>query len=75
MYTVLFLILALSCSVMGWAGDMPIAKALGTLFAIMYFISLVFDVADRRERRLEEEEEEEEEYYSMKHYFKPDENR
>jgi hypothetical protein len=70
MYTVLFFILALTCSVAGWTGDMPILKALGTLFAIMYFISLVFDVADRRERRLEEEAEEEEEKHLMSGYFK-----
>jgi cobalamin biosynthesis protein CobD/CbiB len=46
------------------------------LFTAMFLISLALDLISLyKESTLIEEEDEEEDFHSVKHYFKPDENR
>jgi threonine/homoserine/homoserine lactone efflux protein len=69
MYTALFFILAVASGLVAWWRDSLTAQVLFILFAVLYLISLAFDVCARREERLEEEEEDEEDFRAHLHYF------
>lgn len=68
MYTFFFFIAAVASGLVAMMGGDPFAKALFTLFVILYLFSLAFDVCARREQALEDDEDEEE-YYANRHYF------
>jgi hypothetical protein len=68
MYTFFFFLAAVASGLVALTSGDPFAQALFTLFAILYFFSLIFDVCDRREQALEDDEDEEE-YFANRHYF------
>lgn len=68
MYTVFFFLAAVASGLVALTSGDPFAKALFTLFVLLYLISFAFDTCARREQALEDDEDEEE-YYAHRHYF------
>jgi hypothetical protein len=68
MHTFFFFIAAVASGLCVLMSGDPFAKALFTLFTILYIFSLIFDVCAEREQALEDDEDEEE-YYANRHYF------